>query len=563
MYRLLFVCLFLFSLFGAKAQSPHGEQFLTNCADCHTAESWEISFDHWEKAAFSHDQTTFPLTGGHTLTDCRFCHETLVFEEAKTSCVSCHEDLHRMTVGSDCARCHSTDNWLVDQITELHQENGFPLLGMHAQISCDECHQSASDLEFTRIGNACINCHREDYEATTSPNHVAGGYSTDCVECHDLAAFGWQAQGTNHDFFPLVRGHDISDCNLCHTNGTFRNTPTDCVACHQDDFNSTSNPNHSALSFSNDCAQCHSLNPDWMPAEYRSHDNDFFPIYSGTHQGEWSDCMDCHQNLANYAEFTCISCHRNPSTDAKHTGVGGYVYASTACLACHPNGDGDAVFDHNRTNFPLTGAHQHVDCNDCHQNGFQGTPTACEACHLPDYQQTTSPNHQTVGFSTDCATCHTTDPNWTPAQIDHDVFYELKGAHALIANDCARCHNSTFTNTPTMCVGCHLDDYNQTTDPIHQNIGFSTDCALCHTENRWDPSTFDHDAMYFPIYSGKHRGEWNQCIDCHTIAGNLTAFSCIDCHEHSNKREVDKDHDEVSGYTYSSSACFSCHPRGD
>lgn len=635
MYRLLSIILLLAVFDSILAQSPHGEQFIVNCGDCHTAESWEIPSRHWESASFSHDQTDFPLTGGHTSTDCRFCHETLVFTEARTSCVSCHEDLHRMTVGSDCARCHSTENWLVDNITELHQENGFPLLGVHAQISCDECHASESGLQFPRIGNECINCHREDFMATTSPNHASAGYSTDCLECHDLAAFGWAANGIIHDFFPLEKGHDISDCNQCHVNGNFSNTPTECVDCHQDDFNNATNPNHRNLNLSTDCATCHTIDPDWMPADYRQHDNDFFPIYSGKHQGEWSDCVECHENPGNYAEFTCISCHENPETDEKHQDVGGYIYSSTACLACHPNGDTDGVFDHNRTDFPLTGAHQQVDCKDCHTNGFQGTPTDCEACHLPDYQQAMNPNHQQLGFPMDCASCHTTDPDWTPVNFDHDTyhvlkdahklienncaachnstftntpntcagchiadynqatspnhlsagfptdceschtedswapanfdhntFYELKGAHALIANNCAECHNSTFTNTPTTCIGCHTADYNQTTNPNHLSTGFPTDCESCHTEDNWVPSTFDHDAL-FPIYRGKHKDEWNQCIDCHTIAGNLMSFSCIDCHEHSDKNDVDNDHQGVSNYRYVSTDCFACHPKGD
>ncbi|MDB4286198.1 hypothetical protein N9933_02745, partial [bacterium] len=446
----------------------------------------------------------------------------------------------------------------------LHQENGFPLLGTHALISCTDCHTSGSDLQFTRIGNDCINCHQQDYLATTSPNHAASGYSTECLDCHDVAGFGWNANGILHDFFPLEKGHEITDCNQCHTNGTFSNTPTECIACHQADFNNAANPNHSALNFNTDCAACHTLDPGWMPAEYRDHDNNFFPIYSGEHQGEWSDCVECHPNPANYSEFTCTTCHGKSETDGEHNGVGGYVYSSTACLACHPTGNEDGVFDHNRTNFPLTGEHVGVDCNSCHINGFQGTPTDCASCHTADYNQTTRPNHQSAGIPMDCALCHTTDPDWIPATFsDHDNYYPLNGAHALIANNCVECHNSTFTNTPTTCIGCHTDDYNQTTNPNHASTGFTTDCETCHTENDWVPSTFDHDGAYFPIYSGNHQDEWGQCVECHTTPGNLSTFSCIDCHEHNNKSEVDDDHSGVSGYSYSSSACFSCHPNGD
>ena len=50
-----------------------------------------------------------------------------------------------------------------------------------------------------------------------------------------------------------------------------------------------------------------------------------------------------------------------------------------------------------------------------------------------------------------------------------------------------------------------------TTDPDHTAAGFSTDCATCHSETAWEPSTFDHDGLYFPIYSGEHDGEW-RCL---------------------------------------------------
>ncbi|MEZ4887069.1 MAG: cytochrome c3 family protein [Chitinophagales bacterium] len=123
-----------------------------------------------------------------------------------------------------------------------------------------------------------------------------------------------------------------------------------CVGCHQTDYDGANDPDHSAAGFSTDCATCHSETA-WDTFD---HDNLYFPIYSGEHDGEWSDCVDCHTNPNNFAEFTCTSCHTNPETDNEHTGVGGYTYESTACLACHPTGDSDTAFDHDNTNFPLT-----------------------------------------------------------------------------------------------------------------------------------------------------------------------------------------------------------------
>jgi len=76
------------------------------------------------------------------------------------------------------------------------------------------------------------------------------------------------------------------------------------------------------------------------------------------------------------------------------------------------------------------------------------------------------------------------------------------------------------------------------------------------------PANFDHDKDFFPIYSGEHQGEWNECSDCH-IGGNLNSFSCIDCHEHNDPNDLADEHDDVNGYQYSSPACLQCHPNGD
>ena len=39
-------------------------------------------------------------------------------------------------------------------------------------------------------------------------------------------------------------------------------------------------------------------------------------------------------------------------------------------------------FDHFETGFPLEGAHETVECQQCHRAGvFRGTPRRCESCH--------------------------------------------------------------------------------------------------------------------------------------------------------------------------------------
>jgi len=216
--------------------------------------------------------------------------------------------------------------------------------------------------------------------------------------------------------------------------------------------------------------------------------------------------------------------------------------------------------------YPFTGAHVPIssDCAACHQGDYSSTPNTCEGCHMPDYSASFNPNHSSLSIPTDCAMCHTTDPDWNPALFPiHDDYYVLEGAHIAIADNCADCHNGDYTSTPNTCYGCHADDYNSTTNPDHQSAQFPTTCEDCHSQTSWTPSTFDHDNMYFPIYSGKHDGEWSLCVDCHTIPSDYSFFSCIDCHEHNDQQEVDDDHSGVSGYSYDSPSCYSCHPTGE
>ena len=703
--------LIFLSLSQMQAQSPHGESFRVDCAGCHHPGSWDINIDTFN---FNHDTTRFALEGTHLFIDCKACHTSLIFDEAPSQCIDCHQEIHSMSVGNDCARCHTTQNWLVDDIPELHEANGFPLIGAHDHLSCVDCHLSESNLRFDRIGNDCINCHLTDYLSTETPNHAAADFSTNCIDCHDPLTGGWNTDIIEHDFFPLTLGHDIQNCTQCHLTTNYSDISPDCVSCHQTDFNNTENPNHQTAGISTDCMSCHTIDPDWMPASFQEHDDlyfpiysgehqgewmecvdchltpsdyteftciachtkpetdhshegiggylyedhaclachpdgdagmamdhdtNFFPIYSGSHEGEWMECMDCHTNPGNYADFTCINCHENPETDGEHTGVPGYFYESNACYACHPTGDSDFMFDHDATNFPLTGEHIGVDCIECHADGFEGTSTECANCHTTDYNNAANPNHLALGFPTDCAACHTTEPEWMPASFDihdnyyaltgehgaiahdcaachdienysdvpntcvachqadydaamspnhtdlnlptdcaachttdadwtpanfdiHDDYYPLVGAHATIANDCAMCHNvNDYSDVPNTCIGCHQTDYNNAT-PNHS--GFPTDCLQCHNETAWTPSTFNHDDMHFPIYSGKHQGEWgNNCASCHMNANDYSVFSCIDCHEHDDPADLADEHDDVGGYQYNSNACFNCHPDGE
>ena len=135
-----------------------------------------------------------------------------------------------------------------------------------------------------------------------------------------------------------------------------------------------------------------------MDSSSFDHDDEYFPIYSGSHEGEWSDCIDCHINPNNYAIFTCITCHIKLETDEDHEMVGGYVYESIDCLACHPTGDADEGINHDDTNFPLFGGHLGVDCKECHKDKkYKDTPSNCYECHKQDYNNSVNPSHIGLG----------------------------------------------------------------------------------------------------------------------------------------------------------------------
>ncbi len=103
-----------------------------------------------------------------------------------------------------------------------------------------------------------------------------------------------------------------------------------------------------------------------------------------------------------------------------------------------------AEFDHNQTQFALTGAHKTIDCSACHSQGFAGTPMDCYSCHQSSYNNSTNPNHAAAGISTECQDCHTTTA-FIPSTFDHTATgFELSGRHTTL--DCSSCHQGSTSN---------------------------------------------------------------------------------------------------------------------
>lgn len=611
---------------GVYAQSPHGADFKINCSDCHQTESWKVNpdsiyFDHNKQTSFNlkgqhlttvcrnchsnlvfnqaqencfschrdihqnsvgqdcerchtpdtwivkditgfHQNSRFPLVGAHLSSDCIQCHSqynNLIFEPLSIDCLSCHSADYFSTVSpnhaaagfsTDCSECHNISDAFWSSGNFNH--DFFPLTGGHNISNCFLCHQQGGN--YSGLSSECYSCHRNDYESVQDPNHLASGFSTVCSLCHTIQA--WIPGSFDHSTsdFPLTGAHISINCLSCHSQG-FSGTPTSCYSCHNSAYMSTINPNHSAAGISTECQDCHNTTL-WIPSAF-DHISTGFEL-TGKHIP--LQCSSCHIGTTAGLIGDCYSCHLEDYNAAENHLAQAYP---TVCTMCHTTAGWEGTnFDHQLTGFPLTGMHLTAACSGCHQTVFSGTTTVCSDCHQSSYNNSTNPSHTALALSTECGTCHSTEAGWKPALFPiHNNFYELLGAHALISADCFSCHNGNYNSTPSVCFGCHAAEYNSTLNPVHSTAGFNTECSTCHSQDAWVPSTFDHDNQYFPIYSGKHSGVWTLCRDCHTVPSDFSVFSCIDCHEH-NRTETDDKHTEVTGYTYLSSACYSCHPAG-
>ena len=393
--------------------------------------------------------------------DCNACH-TAPWESARMEdrCIVCHgsiavqmQDVATMhgsmlTDQPDlrCRFCHPEHRGTEANLTELgdwsfpHEVVGFSISGHQLKVTreafvCADCHVeniSKFDLQ------TCDDCHRQtDLGFMTA--HVIS-YGSDCLACHD-GVDSLVTNFTHNDFvFKLTGKHDGLTCAKCHadarTIGDFQKTLQDCYSCHHND-----DPHGGQ--FGSDCAVCHSVD-GWEPANF-DHNLAAFKL-----EGEHAEvrCDECHvNNVYKGTPSDCYSCHR---ADDEHNGQYG-----TDCAACHnPSNWEDADFDHNRSNFPLTGRHVGLACEQCHNTGqFKGLSTACSACHA-------DPVFHAGMFGLDCAACHTTN-NW---------YAPYTGPHPGIADEGGRGVNHGGAS----CRDCHT-----------QNLQTAT-CTACHSSNNPD-----------------------------------------------------------------------------
>ena len=394
--------------------------------------------------------TSHAETGDH----CQACH-TAPWESAKMEdrCAACHggiavqmkdvASLHGKMLHDNpqlgCRHCHPEHRGPDAPLTALqgaafpHEAVGYSLNGHQFKaaqepFTCDDCHHG--DIT-TFASDTCQACHRQMDAAFALAHSLS--YGDACLDCHDgVDRFG---KSFRHNFaFRLSGRHADVICAKCHIDARaladFKTAPQDCLSCHR-----TDEPHEGR--FGRDCAACHSVD-GWTPAKFDHNLSDFRLI------GEHAEvsCESCHQNGVYKGTPTdCYSCHRQ---DDDHNGEFG-----TDCSLCHNPSSWDNVdFDHNKSNFPLTGQHINAACEACHRNGqFAGLSTACVSCH-------SDPAFHAGMFGTDCARCHTTS-NW---------YAPYRGKHPRVADEggsgvnhggatCRQCHTKTLRSAT--CTACH------------------------------------------------------------------------------------------------------------
>ncbi len=346
------------------------------------------------------------------------------------------------------------------------------------------------------------------------------------------------------------------------------------------------------------------------------------------------NCRKCHGDGEQVSQAKCQDCHRELQDRVKaQQGYHGRMSEETrGCQGCHHEHQGRSFklvqwvpskqgFLHQRTGWPLEGAHLKTDCAECHQprrvfspavkallkkkpsrTTFLGLSTRCADCHFDEHRDQ---------LGDDCASCHR-EAGWKPAPgFDHrKTDYPLTGKHRQVK--CKECHPAAEdTTTPAnafptprarshlkfadlphaSCLDCHQDP--------HQTR-FGQRCQSCHTTAGWQTvktpggSQAFHDKTRFPLQGmheevdckachGPFRGrparfkglEFSQCTSCHLDAhlGQLTegraVQPCDRCHTvegFSPARFEPEDHARtgfVLEGAHRAVACSRCHLQED
>jgi hypothetical protein len=374
--------------------------------------------------------------------------------------------------------------------TAISQFSPGDLSRAHASLSgmqnCTSCHEVGNEIS----GQKCLGCHTEIAELRNRPTSFHASFKAkQCIDCHK-EHLGKDAKTVQ--FEKVSFDHMLTGFMLTGKHSTIL-----CEQCHSEKYITVTSVKDKLKKFPHD-------------------------TYLGL-------------------SGACFTCHKDP-----HNGK-----FKNDCSSCHTTSTWTAIqgFDHSKTKFPLTGKHLPVSCAKCHPSINEkqvktsitfGTKefSDCTPCH-------TSP-HKAKFTGQTCASCHT-PLGWSEAMqkpFDHKrTSYALLGKHAAL--QCTQCHRisekksfaETFFLPFQKCIDCHEDTHRGDFMTAHKN-----DCAVCHTQDRFSPSTFTlmrHQKTDFAL-TGAHTA--TLCGQCHKkgddgkpLSFHFTSLKCETCHKDVHK----------------------------
>jgi len=354
-----------------------------------------------------------------------------------------------------------------------------------------------------------------EYELMMMPGKVISGhakYEAECDKCH--VRFSQKSQMDLCLDCHVKIAKDIQDKDRLHALDK-RIIDVDCKTCHTDHIGRDAD----ILSFSTD-----SLN----------HDDTKFHLKEA-HKSV--ACSGCHKPDKKYREAPskCFDCHKDDDIHKEKLGK--------KCQDCHNEKNWTKTkFDHDKTDYKLTGKHKKTQCLLCHPaQKYKKVPKKCVGCHkLNDVHKNK--------YKDDCKRCHTPE-TWSVEKYDHKKMtkYELKGKHKN--SKCINCHKKDFEkDADEKCYTCHKKE-----DKHKKQLGKR--CEACHVESDWRKTEFKHKTF-----------KKVKCVECHKKDdqhNDMYGEKCDTCHNDKEWRKTKYDHEKEAKFPlkgkHEKVLCESCH----
>ncbi|MBI4817395.1 MAG: hypothetical protein HY791_14130 [Deltaproteobacteria bacterium] len=248
----------------------HRGELPGDCEPCHDLRGFVPST--FEREA--HDDTPYPLRGGHAAAACAACHAKAESAELmkppkgrallvsnrrfrfdrEDDCSSCHADPHQQELAPKaCTECHVVDSFTILSF-DHDAESSYPLTGKHRGLSeaqpipCGRCHASADGrVSYRGTPKECRDCHTDVHagQLDAPPSDLECDENCarlGCSRCHDTNGFKTTAFRHDPEFttYSLDGSHATVDCGGCHLKREtphptiYRGLPRTCAGCHVD-----------------------------------------------------------------------------------------------------------------------------------------------------------------------------------------------------------------------------------------------------------------------------------------------------------------------------------------